>query len=92
MEKVDLRIKFNFDAGIGSQIEEFEEATNAVNEKILEIVGIDAEIDWRDYREVEVHNVLVNAEVKKSQIMMMLLHFDAVEEVRDITDIREGLK
>ncbi len=91
MRKVHLRINFNYDAGIGQRLEEFEDEMDNLVDKILEIVGKEAEIDWRDDSELEVHGVPIATDIigaSESEITQRLFQIKGVKEVSNITDIR----
>lgn len=84
-----IRINFREDVGRGQDEEYYEDVTDAVTDTLIEICGKDCSVDWRDWREVEIHNVEnvteVAARIKdclKSNIYWMLWSAEDISSIR----------
>ena len=49
-------------------LEEYEKITDDVNDIIIDVLGDDIEIDWRDDQEVEIHKVTDDGDEKEELI------------------------
>ncbi len=94
-EKRTLRINFDWDAGRGSQYMIWEQVTDKVTEQFSTVFNPyqeeDIEIDWRDYREVEISNISYTHDDMMERIGRLDWNLLGFTEVRDITDIRKKM-
>ena len=60
-----LRLNFNFE--IDNRKEQI------INDTILETLGPDADIDWRDSREIEIHNITKKGSGQERDLTELIL-------------------
>ena len=80
-----IRIHFIDEIGRGQDDEKYEPITDQATNTLNEICGLDSEVDWRDWNEVEIHNV------KDVETSIKTIHDtfgNRVGSVEDISDIR----
>ncbi len=92
-EKRTLCINFDWDAGRGSQYMIWEQVTDKVTEQFSLVFNHyqeeDIEIDWRDFREVEIHNISSTHDDMMERIGRLDWNLLGFTNVQDITDLRK---